>query len=112
MFSFFPFIMTVSGYNNELPLSPFNKETLRLERERVLKNTQSVHCPGICPVYYVQFNERMTEKVNKVVKQIQRKRTLFYLTCSNAVRIFLGNRREEVPLSFLLITSLKFSMSR
>lgn len=39
MFSFFPFIMTVSGYNNELPLSPFNKETLRLERERVLKNT-------------------------------------------------------------------------
>lgn len=81
MFSFFPFIMTVSGYNNELPLSPFNKETLRLERERVLKNTQSVHCPGICPVYYVQFNERMTEKVNKVVKQIQRKRTLFYLTC-------------------------------
>jgi len=67
-------------------------------RERVLKNTQSVHCPGICPVYYVQFNKRMTEKVNKVVNQIQRKRTLFYLTCSNAVRIFWGTQERKCPL--------------
>lgn len=43
MFSFFPFIMTVSGYNNELPLSPFNKETLRLERERVLRKIHSLY---------------------------------------------------------------------